>query len=108
GGGEDVYLFQLLRAVYSHSDASEVHSECFTDASLWALILVLLRVRAALVGVFAEAVADAADRLDQFRVAEFAPQRLDVNVDRPLQHDRPLADGRVHQLVPREGPARLP
>src|SRR5207245_10356912 len=56
---------------------------------------------------FAEAVADAADRLDQVAGAELAPQRLDVDVDGPLQHDGALADGGVHELVARQGPARL-
>src|SRR5437899_3049932 len=55
--------------------------------------------------VLAEAVAHAADRLDQVGRAELLAQRLDVDVDGPLQHDGPLADGGVHELVPAEGPA---
>src|SRR5262245_63413598 len=47
----------------------------------------------------AEAVADAAHRLDEVGVTQLAPERLDVNVDGPLQNDLPLADRRVHQLV---------
>src|ERR1700734_2864861 len=54
-----------------------------------------------------EAVADAADRFDQVGVAELAPQRLDVDVDGPFQHDRSLSDGAVHQLMAGEGPSGL-
>ena len=55
-----------------------------------------------------ESIADAADGFDELaRLAELLPQALDVDVDRPLQHDRILADGGVHQLVASERPARL-
>src|SRR4051794_3834954 len=55
-----------------------------------------------------ESVADAADGLDEVGgVAELLAQALDVDVDRPLQDHRVLADGGIHQLEPREGPPRL-
>src|SRR5262245_4152702 len=61
--------------------------------------------------VFAEAVADAADGLDQVSAAaglgQLPPQRFDVHVNRPFQHNRPLADGRVHELMTAERPAGL-
>src|SRR5947209_3265252 len=55
----------------------------------------------------AEPIADAADRLDEVSRPELAAQGLDVDIDRAVQDDGPLADGRVHQLCPREGAARL-
>ena len=54
-----------------------------------------------------EPVAHAANRLDQVHVAELPPQRFDMHVDRPLQHNGPFADRRVHQLSPRKGSAWL-
>ena len=55
-----------------------------------------------------EPIADAADGFDELAgVAELLPQALDVDVDRPLQHDRVLADGGVHQLEARERAAGL-
>src|SRR3954470_8040365 len=55
-----------------------------------------------------ESVADAADGLDEVGgVAELLAQALDVDVDRPLQDHRVLADGGIHQLEPREGAPRL-
>ena len=38
----------------------------------------------------------------------FFLQALDMDVDRALQHDRVLADGGIHELVPGERPAGLP
>src|SRR5947209_6850476 len=55
-----------------------------------------------------ESIADAADGLDKVGgVAQLLPQALDVDVDRPLQDHRVLADGGIHQLEPREGTPRL-
>src|SRR3954471_8564828 len=55
-----------------------------------------------------ESIADAADGLDEVGgVAELLAQALDVDVDRPLQDHRILADGGIHQLEPREGAPRL-
>src|SRR4051812_49720087 len=53
-------------------------------------------------------VADTADGLDELaRLAQLLPQALDVHVNRPLEDDRILADGRVHQLVASERPSGL-
>src|SRR5262249_8659378 len=60
-----------------------------------------------LVAAFAEAVTDASDGLDQVGDFQFAPKRFDVNVDGAFQDNRSIADGGVHELMPREGPARL-
>ena len=55
-----------------------------------------------------ESITDAADGFDELaRIAKLLPQALDVDVDGPLQHDGILANGRVHQLVASERPARL-
>ena len=45
-----------------------------------------------------ESITDAADGFDELaRIAQLLPQALDVDVDRPLQHDGVLANGRVLQ-----------
>ncbi len=50
-----------------------------------------------------ETISHAADGLDEVaRLAELLPQALDVNVDRPLEHERVFADGGVHELEARE------
>src|SRR5262245_56372952 len=55
-----------------------------------------------------EAIADAAHGFNELAgLAQFLPQALDVHVDRPFEDDGILADGRVHQLVAREGPSGL-
>ena len=57
--------------------------------------------------ILAEPVTDAADRLDKVgRLAQLLAKALDVDVDGALQNHRVLADGRVHQLVTCERPAR--
>ncbi len=61
----------------------------------------------ALFFAFPEAISHAANRLDQVHVPELPAQRFDVNVDGPFQNDSAVADGGVHQLMPRESAARL-
>jgi len=58
-------------------------------------------------GSFAKAITDASDGFDVFtHISELAAQRLDVHVDGALQDDG-VADGRVHEIVPRESAAGL-
>src|SRR5262245_31838847 len=58
--------------------------------------------------VLAEAIADTADGLNELAGRlELAAQRLHVNVDRAFQHDRPFANGGVHQLCAGESAAGL-
>src|SRR5689334_23097112 len=62
----------------------------------------------ALVAAFPKAISQAADRLDQLaRRSKLTAQRLDMHVNGPLQHQRSLADGGLHQLRPGKSPPRL-